>query len=1250
MAAPAAATSAASLNLRHVFGLKGDVTNNIAYVEENLVVYPSGHNTILYNTENKTQKFFPGTDGAEAITALAVSPSKRYLAVAEKGERAMVTVYDLVTMKKRKMLSTPEVQSREFVSICFSQENKFLLTQGGAPDWTLVYWAWDKVKPTAFIKVSNAQGAPIYNCSFNPTDSTLVCVTGNTIFKYFRVQEGQFKQIPSMMNKREPQNYLAHTWLSDDRLIVSTDTGDLLLFDNGGEFRMVLSSSPSNGKAIESLVSFSKGFICGCDDGVLHLYERSDDPREVYKWSKTFKIDGQLSTKVKNMAVSPSEDFLASTLDNNQMYVLGLSNSDIMKAEELQFDLLSTAFHSTQVTGLDVCTRKPLLVTCGLDKTVIVWNYLEKTTELIKQFNEEAFSVAFHPSGFHILVGFSDKLRLMNVLMDDIRPYKEFPIKACREVRFSHGGQYFAAVNGNTIQLYSTYTCENFANLRGHNGKVRSLYWTQDDTGLVSAGMDGAVYSWNIHEAKRENEFVQKGCNFSGVLCTADGHSIYAVGSDRMLKEIGDSQVNREIDANITLGQIVLSNSQRMLIAGTAEPERPGSIRVYKFPLTGDYVEYQCHSAPVSRLRISFDDNYLFSVGEDSCLYIFDVREKEGRVAARKEKEGQLPWAEEILVTRSDLEERNQVLQELKNKVEELNTHKDYQLRMQEMQFKDKINELTEKFTQELEQEKNKYELLREEKNDLEMEYEDRIKQMEEHYNEVMQEMDSSHQSKLMAEVERFQFLQHEKEALNKKWEETVRNQTVQNEHIVMELKEEYEAELEKERNKIERLIEEKEEQMKIYEETKRQLEEDADREIEELKEKYDQKLSAERDQLLRIKGEHGIMRKKFMALGKDIEDKKEELKSMVDKEKELYDHIKSLEKDIEGHKKEIDERDETIGDKEKRIYDLKKKNQELEKFKFVLDYKIKELKRQIAPRETEIAEMKEQIKKMDEELEHYHRSNAQLDLMISDLKLKLKGMQEEIGNQRKKLSDATTQIKRFKDDLHECVQFIQDPKVLKDQVLKLYNKHVQDPMKVQEVDDDIQKEYNRQRDYLERSVESLKRKLAKDSQVHQQDNMRIMQENVALIKEINDLRREIKQIKQLQRQAELNGTSVLALTNTAHNTSSTSSRGPNSARGTRVGESPRGNGPMPLPPSSGSPSPSPTSGGSPSVKEIEYKREIEIQRQEILALRKRLEETDASHATPRPPSRDMLPPLDRRGSESARSLKSQEQHLAESL
>ena len=83
------------------------------------------------------------------------------------------------------------------------------------------------------------------------------------------------------------------------------------------------------------------------------------------------------------------------------------------------------------LTVQDVAIRKPLAVTCGEDKSVRVWNILTKTTELIKWNTEKPYSVAFHPSGLHVLVGFADKLRLMNVLMDDIRTFKEFPIKVC---------------------------------------------------------------------------------------------------------------------------------------------------------------------------------------------------------------------------------------------------------------------------------------------------------------------------------------------------------------------------------------------------------------------------------------------------------------------------------------------------------------------------------------------------------------------------------------------------------------------------------------------------------------------------------------------------------------------------------------------------------------------------------------------------------------------------------------------------
>merc|ERR1712054_450063 len=151
-----------------------------------------------------------------------------------------------------------------------------------------------------------------------------------------------------------------------------------------------------------------------------------------------------------------------------------------------------------------------------------------------------------------------------------------------------------------------------------------------------------------------------------------------------------------------------------------------------------------------------------------------------------------------------------------------------------------------------------------------------------------------------------------------------------------------------------------------------------------------------------------------------------------------------------------------------------------------------------------------------------YHRKNKQLQLDISQLQVKQRSLQDEIVSQRKKMTDCQTIIKRFKNDLHECVQFIQEPKQLKDSVTNLFKKYVPHGIKKQELDSDIQREYNRQRDYLEKSVESLKRKLLKDSEVHRQDNMRILQENVALIREINDLRREIEYLKRERQQQRL--------------------------------------------------------------------------------------------------------------------------------
>lgn len=74
-----------------------------------------------------------------------------------------------------------------------------------------------------------------------------------------------------------------------------------------------------------------QGFMVGSDGGTLFLFERDGEgAARTYRKTKTLVVQGQ-PVKIRNLAVSPTEDTLLCTLENNQMYSLNLTNTELMK-------------------------------------------------------------------------------------------------------------------------------------------------------------------------------------------------------------------------------------------------------------------------------------------------------------------------------------------------------------------------------------------------------------------------------------------------------------------------------------------------------------------------------------------------------------------------------------------------------------------------------------------------------------------------------------------------------------------------------------------------------------------------------------------------------------------------------------------------------------------------------------------------------------------------------------------------------
>ena len=204
----------------------------------------------------------------------------RLVAVAEKGDQGVVYVYNLRTLYKRKTLTTSDIESHEFISLSFSADDSLLLTQGGGPDWTLCVWLWEKGKMLANISLAAGPSTSIYGCGINPVNPTKCAVHGKGLFKFLSIEEDRFHNIPNSaaFAERKVQDYSSHAWLPEDMSVLGTGDGDLLLFQK--EILLTqLTCSPSDGNAISALVSCSRGFLSGDEQGVVRLFEPT--PEEV---------------------------------------------------------------------------------------------------------------------------------------------------------------------------------------------------------------------------------------------------------------------------------------------------------------------------------------------------------------------------------------------------------------------------------------------------------------------------------------------------------------------------------------------------------------------------------------------------------------------------------------------------------------------------------------------------------------------------------------------------------------------------------------------------------------------------------------------------------------------------------------------------------------------------------------------------------------------------------------------------------
>ena len=548
------------------------------------MVYVAGRNVMWHNVVRDRVRVLPQTPRVQSILAVAVCPKRRYVAICEQQDHShgqhnvlpQVSIIDLISGAGPKRLRTliatedthlsfggvsnpdgSEPLPPNFTCAEFSKDSKSLLCLVGAPYNGLVVFDWFRSRKVGTCTIN----ASVTRCRFNPTDSSQVSTSGPQHLRVWKVQEGLLKGFPTIQGVGSTgASVTDHAWTNDDRLAVTTDHGEVLIYDEGDLVQTIgaaaLGMKKNTNDGLHCIASLDdRGFICGGPRGSLCIVEMTDtkdrlEGRDPFKVPCKVQALKEATTpqSIVSLGCSPKCDVVVLAFPDN----VGLLNmSDVwLKAEqgsssgsnsgsnsgssatneenkkeqngaeerkettaltttprvkvvECNISFLVKGFHTGAITGMSTCARKPLLITCSKeDKSIRLWNYRTHVCMDALVFENDAqrpMCVDIHPSGHLVLVGFSGRVHLYHVRMDGLRYSREILIKGSRMAKFSGHGGLIAVGCSRRLEIYRTYTEECIGGFTGHSMPITAFTWSKDDMSIVSCAMDGSVYEWDLN-------------------------------------------------------------------------------------------------------------------------------------------------------------------------------------------------------------------------------------------------------------------------------------------------------------------------------------------------------------------------------------------------------------------------------------------------------------------------------------------------------------------------------------------------------------------------------------------------------------------------------------------------------------------------------------------------------------------------------------------------------------------------------
>ncbi|XP_047493524.1 cilia- and flagella-associated protein 57-like [Penaeus chinensis] len=532
-----------------------------------------------------------------------------------------------------------------------------------------------------------------------------------------------------------------------------------------------------------------------------------------------------------------------------------------------------------------------------------------------------------------------------------------------------------------------------------------------------------------------------------------------------------------------------------------------GQLVVNKYPLhmAQKFTAFQAHSGslnkvfyPCINVLVTGDESKVVTCGADGVILVWRVAALEedspGYVAARERLED-LPRVPEMLVTRTDLQTRlnspyppltpqkvmlswisllsktRHHLEELERRVSYLSRDKEVHLGLQQQEFAASRDALVARYQTIVDQMNDTIQTLEKEREQLKDGHKGSLAKLADEHSNVMAEhqqelrkkllYEYSKQDKLEAKLKEMQqTLDRQVEEAEKRTRLELQERLDQQEGVVEQLKMDFEkaaqissimcepslitllqhivavfqtkttAELERERSEGAEIV--------------RLVEAATEAELGQVRSSLHAQLAEEHQNVIRLRSEMAAMRKNFVTVQREREQKEEDLRVLTDDKAKLQSSIRGLERELAALRREVNHRDDIIHDRESKITNTRERIGELEKQRFLLDHQLGQLKEELEPLQAALDQRSQQIKQMEEEMSETRLVVSARDRQVKELGQRLVTAGQQSRHLQQRNHNLATTLTRVLADLASATHLIHHPKKLKDAIKTLNDKYVQ--------------------------------------------------------------------------------------------------------------------------------------------------------------------------------------------------------------